>query len=115
MSDLVKKDLGTVSAYKYAKLHGYTGTEDEFGMLMASYTSVAQQAAESAESASASANSASASASNAEKDADRAEMAVNNGAYLWFYIEAGNLYMDKTSTAPVDFYMQDGKLYIEEV
>jgi hypothetical protein len=51
---------------------------------------------------------------SAERDADRAEMAVNNGAYLWFYIEAGKLYMDKTPTAPVDFYMQDGKLYIEE-
>lgn len=49
MSDLVKKDLGTVSAYKYAKLHGYTGTEDEFGVLMASYASVAQEARQSAE------------------------------------------------------------------
>lgn len=55
MSDLVKKDLGTVSAYKYAKLHGYTGTEDEFGVLMASYASVAQEARQFAQSASQSA------------------------------------------------------------
>jgi hypothetical protein len=74
----------------------------------------ADSASQSATSASQSATSASASAQSAERDADRAEMAVNNGAYLWFYIEAGKLYMDKTPTAPVDFYMQDGKLYVEE-
>lgn len=83
----------------------------------ASATSASQSATSagaSATSASQSAVSASASAVSAERDADRAEMAVNNGAYLWFYVQDGKLYMDKTPTAPVDFYMQDGKLYIEE-
>ena len=83
----------------------------------ASATSASQSAnsaGQSATNASQSAVSASASAQSAERDADRAEMAVNNGAYLWFYVQDGKLYMDKTPTAPVDFYMQDGKLYIEE-
>ena len=83
----------------------------------ASATSASQSADsanQSATSASQSATSASASAVSAERDADRAEMAVNNGAFLWFFIEDGKLYMDKTANTQVDFYMQDGKLYVEE-
>lgn len=85
MSDLVKKDLGTVSAYKYAKLHGYTGTEDEFGVLMASYASVAQEASRSASSAAEAAQlatneakRATQSATNAHTDAETAMTAKDN-------------------------------------
>ena len=111
----MEKNLGHATAYGYAKSKGYTGTEAEFATLMASYATVAEEAAESATSASQSATSASASAVSAERDADRAEMAVNNGAFLWFFIEDGKLYMDKTANTQVDFYMQGGKLYVEEV
>lgn len=43
------KNLGHVSAYAYAKSKGYTGTEEEFAQLMASYADVAVQAEASAE------------------------------------------------------------------
>lgn len=43
------KDLGVATAYGYAKSKGYTGTEDEFAQLMASYATVAQQAGAFAE------------------------------------------------------------------
>lgn len=85
MSDLIKKDLGTVSAYKYARLHGYTGTEDEFGVLMASYASVAQEASRSAtdagtkaKEAKQSAQSASQSATNAQNSADNAQQSATS-------------------------------------
>jgi len=42
-----EKDLGAVTAYAYAVENGYTGTEQEFAELMASYATVAQEAAAS--------------------------------------------------------------------
>ena len=51
----------------------------------------------------------------ARAQADRAEQAAAQSGYLWFYIEAGRLYMDRTPNTQVDFYMQDGKLYVEEI
>lgn len=45
------KDLGIVTAYGYAKSKGYTGTEDQFAELMASYGTVAERAADSADAA----------------------------------------------------------------
>ena len=47
----ITKDLGVVTAYGYAVTQGYTGTEEEFAELMASYATVAEQAAQSAETA----------------------------------------------------------------
>jgi len=69
MSDF---NLGTVTAYGYAKDKGYTGTEDEYAELMASYADVAEQAAESAEQAAASATTATAKASEAAQSATSA-------------------------------------------
>lgn len=69
MSDF---NLGTVTAYGYAKDKGYTGTEDEYAELMASYADVAEQAAESAEHAAASATTATAKASEAAQSATAA-------------------------------------------
>ena len=69
MSDF---NLGTVTAYGYAKDKGYTGTEDDFAALMASYADVAEQAAESAEQAAASATTATAKASEAAQSATAA-------------------------------------------
>ena len=51
MSETVNKNLGHVTAYAYAKSKGYTGTEEEFAELMASYGTVAQAAADSAQAA----------------------------------------------------------------
>lgn len=41
-------DLGLVTAYAYAVSKGYTGTEEEFATLMASYATVAEAAAAAA-------------------------------------------------------------------
>ncbi len=59
---VIRKDLGTVTAYAYAVSKGYTGTEAEFAELMASYADVAEEAAQSA--------------SDAENAAERAEAAA---------------------------------------
>ena len=83
----------------------------------------AQTGAETAEShaqgyalsASDSASSASESASRAETAADNAEQSAAQSGYMWFCIEDGKLYLDRTPNTQVDFYMSDGKLYVEEV
>ena len=46
MSDKKYIDLGQVTAYAYAKEHGYTGTEEEFGEEQAQFAQNAQQVAE---------------------------------------------------------------------
>lgn len=48
---MIDKNLGRVTAYAYAVEKGYTGTEEEFAELMASYATVAESAAESKEQA----------------------------------------------------------------
>lgn len=48
---MITKDLGIATAYGYALSKGYTGTEEEFAELMASYASTAQTAVEAAERA----------------------------------------------------------------
>lgn len=45
----MSKDLGAVTAYAHAVEGGYTGTEEEFENLMASYAEVAETAVEAAE------------------------------------------------------------------
>lgn len=40
----ITRDLGIVTAYGYAKSKGYTGTEEEFALLMADYAEVAGEA-----------------------------------------------------------------------
>lgn len=72
MSDF---NLGTATAYGYAKDKGYTGTEEEFAELMASYASVAESAAASAEAAAASATTATTKASEASASATTATTA----------------------------------------
>lgn len=54
----ITTDLGVATAYGYAKSKGYTGTEEEFAELMASYANVAEQAAQSASDAADSATNA---------------------------------------------------------
>ena len=70
----------------------------------------------SEESASASAQSASESAQSASDDADRAEQASANAGYMFFHIdERGHLIYERTSNTQVDFYLQNGHLFVEAV
>ena len=70
---LIMKDLGVATAYGYAVEKGYTGTEEEFAELMASYATVAQDAAHSAEQAAESATNAHNSEINAGTSEGHAE------------------------------------------
>ena len=63
------KNLGHATAYGYAKANGYTGTESEYGELMASYGTVAQTAVDAKDDAVAAAGEASGSASSASDSA----------------------------------------------
>lgn len=73
----------------------------------------AQQAGASASTASAAATSASASANSAATDADRAEQAAAQSGYMFFYIdENGDLHYQRTDNVDVDFYLNDGDLYV---
>lgn len=83
--------------------------------------SSAQSAGDSADSASESARQAHESelnakdyAEDAEDAADRAEQSAAVSGYMWFFIEGGRLYMDSTPNVNVDFYLEDGKLYVTE-
>lgn len=48
MADTIKTNLGPVTAYADAKAHGYTGTREEFGVLLANAGNNADAAAASA-------------------------------------------------------------------
>lgn len=75
---MTSKDLGLVTAYAYAVSQGYTGTEEEFAELMASYATVAEEAAESAAEAAASATAAGASETNAASSAASANQSATS-------------------------------------
>ena len=73
----------------------------------------ASQASASAGTASAAATSASASAASAYADAERAEQAAGQSGYMFFYIdENGDLRYQRTDNVDVDFYLNDGDLYV---
>lgn len=82
----------------------------------ASATSAAQSestASAAATSASASAASAREDAQSASQDADRAEQAAAQSGYMFFYIdENGDLHYQRTDNVDVDFYLNDGDLYV---
>lgn len=69
---MTDKNLGHATAYGYAKSKGYTGTEEEFAELMASYAEVAESAKGYAEQAEASATNAETSETNARASASTA-------------------------------------------
>ena len=72
MSDTYTKDLGAVTAYADAKAHGYTGTREEFGQLLANAGINLQEAKKAKESAENSANAAAKSAAAAKDSAVKA-------------------------------------------
>ena len=59
------------------------------------------------------AESAEENASNAEIFADRAEQAAKDAGYMFFSIENGELIYHRTSNVLVDFYIDDGYLYVK--
>ena len=65
----MSKFIGLMSAYAYAKSKGYTGTEEEFAILMAEYASVTETAVEAVRIATESAQSAAAASSDVNKAA----------------------------------------------
>lgn len=69
---MITKDLGMVTAYAYAVSKGYTGTEEEFAELMASYASVAQEAVDAALAAAQSAQAAESAKDTAQTTVDGA-------------------------------------------
>jgi lysophospholipase L1-like esterase len=66
---MMSKFIGLVSAYAYAKSKGYTGTEEEFAILMAEIASVAETAVEAERIATESAQSAAAASSDVNRAA----------------------------------------------
>ena len=68
----IVKDLGIATAYGYAKSKGYTGTEEEFAELIASYATVAEEASQSAEDARTAQEAAETARSYAEEARDAA-------------------------------------------
>ena len=93
-----------------------TAAESAEANAEASATSAAQSeanAAGSASTATAAATSASASAASAATNADRAEQAAGQSGYMFFYIdENGDLRYQRTDNVDVDFYLNDGDLYV---
>ena len=114
------KNLGKVTAYGYAKLKGYTGTEEEFAQLMANYAFISERAVEAAETATTKANEASSSASDASDSADlaleyarQAEESAGNAGYMNFYInENGNLIYERNTQVDLTFQLIDGDLVL---
>lgn len=52
----------------------------------------------------------------AEDAADRAEQAAATAGYMFFYIDdRGYLMMERTSNTQVDFYLENGYLYVEAI
>ena len=72
----MSKFIGDVSAYAYAVSKGYTGTEEEFAELMASYAEVGQTAVDAAESALDSKTAAQTAATTATNKASEATTAA---------------------------------------
>lgn len=55
-------------------------------------------------------------ADSASADADRAEQAANESGYMFFEINSdGHLIYFRTASVDVDFYLNNGHLYLEEV
>lgn len=70
--------IGNVSAYAYAVEKGYTGTEEEFALLMANYATVGQTAVEAAQTATTKASEATTAARTAINKAAEAQTSARN-------------------------------------
>lgn len=77
---VIRKDLGIATAYGYAVSKGYTGTEEEFAELMASYATVAEEAQEAAEQATQAVQTAQAAVNSATTKAGEAATSASGAA-----------------------------------
>ena len=73
---VITKDLGAATAYGYAVEKGYTGTEEEFAELMASYATVGQNAVDAKDAAVAAKTAAQTAATTATNKASEATTAA---------------------------------------
>lgn len=84
-----------------------------------SATAAAGSAAAASQAATNAANSATAaqdSADDAADSADRAEQAAGQAGYMFFHIdERGHLIYERTTNVNVDFYLQNGHLFVEAI
>ena len=80
MSNTSTTGLGAVTAYADAKAHGYTGTREEFGQLLANAGINLQAAKDAKEAAANSASAAATSAGNAGQSATKANTDATNAA-----------------------------------
>lgn len=99
---VVTTNLGAVTAYADAVAGGYTGTKAEWQALMASYGSVAEQAAESASQAADSASAASEKASEATTAASNATTAKNDAVAAKTAAETAQTAAETAQTAAED-------------
>ena len=107
MSEQITKDLGGITAYAAAVAAGYTGTKAQFETLMASYATVAQNAAASATAANGSAEDAEAFADGQRDGVDvgSTDPAYHNNAK--YYAELAEDYaesIDPDTLAKIDGY-----------
>lgn len=99
------------SASESAESASVSATNAEASAVMASNSE--SNAESSASTAIQKASEASASASMAEQSADRAEQLAKQSGYMFFYIdEHGDLIYHRTSNVQVDFYLNNGDLYM---
>ena len=83
MADTIKTNLGPVTAYADAKAHGYTGTREEFGQLLANAglnLKAAEAAKEGAEAAKATASNSADAAANSATAAQESETNAGQSA-----------------------------------
>lgn len=79
----------------------------------ATATEKATQAAQSASNAAQSATNAASSAAESAASADKAEQAAAKAGYMFFHInENGDLIYQRTENVEVDFYLNNGDLYV---
>lgn len=76
----------------------------------------AEEAKRAEEQAEEAAGQAQGAAQEAEEQADRAEQAAAAAGYMFFYIDTnGDLIYQRTPNVQVNFYLQDGDLFVEAV
>ena len=111
-ADAAEDSANTVVGAKDAALAAQEAAE----MAETNAEGFARRAEEAERGAMQSARSAEESARNAARDADRAEQAAADAGYMFFYIDGnGDLIYQRTSNTQVDFYLDDGDLYVEAI
>lgn len=112
MSEQITKDLGGITAYAAAVAAGYTGTKAQFETLMASYATVAQNAAASATAANGSAEDAEAFADGQRDGVDvgSTDPAYHNNAK--YYAELAEDFADSIDPDKIESHIDAA--YIKE-